>query len=411
MITEPAQDNNKHTLSQSGKRWVLGDVFRQTLSTPVVQAASGSGLLLLLAIQHFHLSAFEKSLHAIAFPIGMLLAPVLVGLAGSKQWAGQKVMALSSVITAVALLSNCFWENSTWYLYSILCGIISLGTFYPFVTNGWQSHVHASVRGKWFSITRSIGSLSTIGITALIAWFLGDSTDGYQIVLFLLAGLLCICAAILWRQPHLTVSSNGNNILRQISLLWRYPIFGYISFSWYLLGLSNLSTIPLRNEYLAGSAHGLEYAPNLILVILVIIPTVFELLSALVWGRLFDRMNFIILRQSINVFFALSIGLFFLPSIEMQILGSVLFGCARGGGSVAWSLWVTKFAPPNRTADYMAVHTFLTGTRGIIGPLIAFQMIEIFSMQAVTLSCVGLTVFATLLLIPIIKVGKNLPAS
>ncbi|NDF01570.1 MAG: hypothetical protein EB034_25395, partial [Verrucomicrobia bacterium] len=46
-------------------------------------------------------------------------------------------------------------------------------------------------------------------------------------------------------------------------------------------------------------------------------------------------------------------------------LGAVIFGVSNAGGDVAWSLWVTKFAPPERVADYMSVHTFFTGVRGV----------------------------------------------
>ena len=49
----------------------------------------------------------------------------------------------------------------------------------------------------------------------------------------------------------------------------------------------------------------------------------------------------------------------------IMIGGAIIFGISYGGGDVAWSLWVTKFAPPERVADYMSIHTFLTGARGI----------------------------------------------
>ena len=41
---------------------------------------------------------------------------------------------------------------------------------------------------------------------------------------------------------------------------------------------------------------------------------------------------------------------------------------------MAWSLWVTKFSPAEHVAEYMSVHTFLTGCRGVIAPFIAFKL-------------------------------------
>ena len=49
------------------------------------------------------------------------------------------------------------------------------------------------------------------------------------------------------------------------------------------------------------------------------------------------------------------------------------------GADVAWSLWVTKFAPPERVADYMSVHTFFTGVRGFLAPVTASKMACILS--------------------------------
>ena len=61
-------------------------------------------------------------------------------------------------------------------------------------------------------------------------------------------------------------------------------------------------------------------------------------------------------------------------------MGGVIFGASNAGGDIAWSLWVTKFAPPGRIADYMSVHTFFTGVRGVAAPLMAFHLINRFSL-------------------------------
>jgi hypothetical protein len=53
------------------------------------------------------------------------------------------------------------------------------------------------------------------------------------------------------------------------------------------------------------------------------------------------------------------------------LIGMILLGVSFSGGNVAWSLWVTKIAPPDLVADYMAVHTFMTGLRGIVAPGLA----------------------------------------
>jgi hypothetical protein len=77
---------------------------------------------------------------------------------------------------------------------------------------------------------------------------------------------------------------------------------------------------------------------------------------------------------------------------------------------VAWGLWVTKFAPPGRVADYMSVHTFLTGIRGVLAPMTAFQMVQKYPPPTLGWFSAVLIIAATLLLIPEIsryKAGKD----
>ena len=95
-----------------------------------------------------------------------------------------------------------------------------------------------------------------------------------------------------------------------------------------------------------------------------------------------------------------------MPSLTGMICGAVVFGISNAGGDVAWSLWVTKFAPPDRVADYMAVHTFLTGVRGVLAPAVAFYAAGHWTMGALAALSSGLILAATLLLIPEIRSGK-----
>ena len=67
---------------------------------------------------------------------------------------------------------------------------------------------------------------------------------------------------------------------------------------------------------------------------------------------------------------------------------------------------MTKFAPPERVADYMSVHTFFTGVRGVIAPLVAFYLIAGLPFNYVGWICAGLIAIGTSLLVPEIKAGK-----
>ena len=141
-----------------------------------------------------------------------------------------------------------------------------------------------------------------------------------------------------------------------------------------------------------------------------VIPNLARLMLSPVWGWLFDRMNFFVLRIVLNAGFALGMLSFFGGNhLGWLILGAIIYGVSHAGGDVAWGLWVTKFAPPERVADYMSVHTFFTGLRGAIAPLVAFQLVQHWSFSAISWLGAGMIVAATLLLIPEIKFGKGAP--
>jgi MFS family permease len=121
-------------------------------------------------------------------------------------------------------------------------------------------------------------------------------------------------------------------------------------------------------------------------------------------------MNFFALRVTLNIGFAIGILTFFTTnSFAGLVTGAIVFGISNAGGDVAWSLWVTKFAPAGRVADYMSVHTFLTGVRGVLAPMFAFYFVSKLSLGMLAAISSGLIVLATALLIPEIKSGRKAP--
>jgi hypothetical protein len=135
-----------------------------------------------------------------------------------------------------------------------------------------------------------------------------------------------------------------------------------------------------------------------------VVPNLARLMMSPIWGHLFDHINFFALRVSVNCGFAIGILTFFTSDLLTGlVLGAVAFGVSNAGGDVAWSLWVTKFAPPDRVADYMSVHTFLTGVRGVLAPLVAFFAVGTLTLGWLAGISAALIIVATLLLVPEIK--------
>jgi MFS family permease len=133
-----------------------------------------------------------------------------------------------------------------------------------------------------------------------------------------------------------------------------------------------------------------------------VIPSVVRLATTHLWGIFFDRWNFFVVRTVLNVFSLGAIVLFF-STRQLWVLwiAAALFGMALAGGNIAWNLWVTKFAPPERASEYMSVHTFMTGVRGVIGPFIGFWAIAHIAPLSTALVAAGLVAVSTLLLEPV----------
>ena len=139
-----------------------------------------------------------------------------------------------------------------------------------------------------------------------------------------------------------------------------------------------------------------------------VVPNSARLLLSPIWGWLFDRMNFFVLRVMVNLGFAAGILAFFTSeSVAGLILGAIVYGISNAGGDVAWGLWVTKFAPPERVADYMSVHTFFTGVRGVLAPLLAFHLVAALGVETLGWVSVVLIVLASLLLVPEFRFGRR----
>jgi hypothetical protein len=195
--------------------------------------------------------------------------------------------------------------------------------------------------------------------------------------------------------------SKSRNPLAHMSYAWKDRTFGLMLLVWMLMGLGNLITIPLRVEYMANPLFSINATNSEIALVVAVIPSIARLLTTHMWGILFDRLNFIIVRTLLNACFLIAILVFF-NSKSLFLLGTAgaIFGVATAGGNIAWNLWVTKLAPPQRVAGYMSVHTFTTGIRGVAAPYIGFYLITRFSPELSALLAAGLIALSIVILMP-----------
>ena len=370
--------------------------------------------LLLIAMRWFEFGATAKAGIAAAGAMGFMLGPVVVSRVTELGWT--TAQAASRLALGAA---GCFGllaaVNDRWlFIGGVIVATTLATSVIPLVTQIYQENYPARRRGKYFSRTAMIRITSAAAFGLLAGWILttgepGQKLTGYPRWLMLIfAGGFAWASFCFSRLPSKPLTgTKGTHPFRSLRFVKEDKLFRHILICWMLFGIGNLMLFPLRVEYLANAG---EYAddytlsftptPTRIALILIFIPNAVKLVSSPFWGSLFDRMNFFVLRVVLNFFFAASLVVFFNSESMMGLcVAAVLFGIANSGGEVAWSLWVTKFAPAKHVADYMSVHLFFNGIRVFLSPFLGFWLIGFVSASSLSLFSAGLIIASSLALL------------
>ena len=383
--------------------------------------AGATTFFLLLAVRYFHTGALAKSLVAGGGSVGLLLSPWMVHL--TQRVGGPITHAASRVLKlgAVAALVAAFAPRSAVALYTTGCvlALTASSAVIPLLTQMYQDNYPAPRRGQLYASTFRLRIAAALGfgfvgghwlepgpwcrehLPAVAAW-LNGWPDRFRALPLIFALALAVAGWALSQVPSGPLrGTTGSHPLASFRFLRHDRWFRQALIAWMLMGFANLAMLPMRVEYLGNPRYGLGKTAAEIALLTLVLPNAARLVMSPVWGWLFDRMNFFVLRIALNLGFALGIAAFFTNDSWAGLLVSALvYGIANAGGDVAWGLWVTKFAPPDHVADYMTVHTFLTGVRGVLAPLAAFQLIQHVTPSTMGWLAGGLIVIACFVLVP-----------
>ena len=89
------------------------------------------------------------------------------------------------------------------------------------------------------------------------------------------------------------------------------------------------------------------------------------------------------------------------------VLGAITLGIAVAGGDLMWMLWVTKFAPADKVADYMGLHTFFTGVRAVLAPLLAFVVVGQLPLHWIATISAMLMILSSAILVPEVRAERR----
>lgn len=335
---------------------------------------------MLLAVQVFAASEAAKSVFLSSPRIGHMAAILVVPLLLRFRSTVAETAAVTQMAGGVCFaLSAIFPASETMFIAGISLGFILFSLQIPLLTQIYRTNYPPQSRGRLYAIASITRSLGAVIFSYAAGWLLGWRLESYPWLLWSFAvmafasGLLTYgLPATPWEVPE----SADRDLWRAWRWVGRDRDFRTLLISWMMMGLGNLVAASLFVEYLANPVHGIALGPEEVAWFTGVIPLVFRLLSSYHWGLLFDRAPFFVVRIALNLITAASILLFYLGDNQWWWgAGMALTGLSLAGGNVAWSLFVTKLAPEHAVAEYMSVHTFLTGIRGVIAPFLAYAMI------------------------------------
>lgn len=399
-------DANRTALTYRYERW-------RALASGILEAAGGT-FLLLIAVRWFHAGDVAKALVAGGGSFGLMLGPWLVAQVETAGWPVAKAASRVALLGAGGFLIMAIFPVLPVFVIGSVLAMAMSSAAVPLMTQIYQENYPERERGKLFSRTFMIRIATAAAFSELAGRALSAHMEWYRGLLLVFALAFGLAAFCLNRLPSKALTaSGGTHPFRALRFVRDDALFRRTLVMWMIMGFANLMVGPLRVEYLANPKHGLTWNGQLlttaqIALLVGVIPNLARLVMSPVWGWLFDRMNFFVLRIVLNAGFALGMLSFFGGDhFVWLIIGAIIYGISNAGGDVAWSLWVTKFAPPERVADYMSVHVCFTGLRGVIAPLVAFQLIAHWSVSAISWLGAGMIFVATLILIPEIKAGRG----
>ncbi|GHC51089.1 MFS transporter [Roseibacillus persicicus] len=366
----------------------------------------GTTFAVFLAVSVFGASQTQKAVLVASASVGLLLSLFVVQfirrIGCSINDAFCFIAGLSATGFLVAALNP---ESLVVYLVGISVAQLGLTLSLPLFSQIYRRHYPDINRGQLFAVTGMVRKGAAVLAALGFGLWLREHPGDFPALLGIYS-LSCVLMGICVKamDPIKLRKTVGVRLFDAFGHVREDRPFRLILIAWMVLGFGNLLCFSIFVEFIANPDYGYGLGADQASFITTITPEACFLVTVLLWGFVFDRMNFFIVRVVINLFFIAAVLVFFLGGeLWTLYLGLALHGIGKAGGNVAWSLWVTKFAKAEHVAEYMSVHTFLTGCRGTAAPFIGFTVAAAFSPQLVGVIGASLMIISTLMIWPLLK--------
>ena len=365
--------------------------------------------VVLIAVRVFEADAWQKATLVAASSCGLLLSLFPVQLVRRTGISVNLGTALLWIISAGGLAVAVIGGGSFMvFLPAMVVALLCITLSIPLMSQIYRKHYPDRSRGRLFASTAVVRKASALIVALVFGKVLENDLDNFRLILLIYA-ICCVLMAgcVLAIKPVYLRRSNQVRLFGALEHLRKDRVFRSLLTSWMILGFGNLLCWSIFVEYVSNPDYGYELTEFTIAFITGSLPEIMFLLTVVIWGVIFDRVNFFLVRMILNVFFMGGVLFYFFgQGMWALCVGISLHGIGRAGGNIAWSLWVTKFAKADQVAEYMSVHTFMCGVRGVIAPFVAFPVIALLGPRVIGGAGFILIMIATLMIWPHLR-GKT----
>ncbi|MGJ8724050.1 MAG: MFS transporter [Roseibacillus sp.] len=370
----------------------------------------GTTFAVFLAVSVFSASQMEKAVLVASASVGLLLSLFMVQFVRRIGCSINIAISAIAVFAAAGFFVAAFNPGSLLlYLFGLSAAQLGLTLSLPLYSQIYRRHYPDVNRGRLFAVTAIVRKVAAIVAALSFGFWLRENPVGFPALLKVYA-VCCLLMAFCVQAMtpiHLRKTA-GVRLFDAFEHVKRDRQFRLILIAWMVLGFGNLICFGIFVEFVANPAYGYGLGADQVSLITTTTPEACFLITVFLWGLIFDRVNFFVTRIVINLFFIAAVLVFFLGGeVWTLYVGLALHGIGKAGGNVAWSLWVTKFAKAEHVAEYMSVHTFLTGCRGTAAPFLGFAVAAALSPQVVGVVGAILMTIATLMIVPLLQESRR----